>query len=174
MIKVKEGGTPNIYGWKQGDRVFKLAELEVGDVLLNVSFQFDAQNLCRVTRHFENEQGVLKRPICYAIFVDPKDTSRRRAGGDHEFAIWDHNLDDGFGCYYKVEKCDDLVLSPSQIVGLMRKHKVKMRDMKAKYGITLKRIREVRKQGLMGFAAEEWTYLITGQWPVTPGAQQSP
>lgn len=61
-----------------------------------------------------------------------------------------------------------LTLTGPMLVSLMRKHRVKIRDLKAKYGLTLKRIREVRETGLSGFAAEEWCYLITGQWPA-PG-----
>lgn len=42
-----------------------------------------------------------------------------------------------------------------------------MREVKAKYKITLKRIREVREIGVEGFAAEEWIFIITGKWPIS-------
>jgi len=58
-----------------------------------------------------------------------------------------------------------LTLTGPMLVSLMRRHRVKIRDVKAKHGVTLKRIREVRETGLTGFAAEEWHWLITGQWP---------
>ncbi len=56
-------------------------------------------------------------------------------------------------------------LEGSAIVGLMRKYRVTMRDLKAKHCITLKRIREVRANGVSGFLAQEWVWLITGHWP---------
>ena len=51
------------------------------------------------------------------------------------------------------------------IVGLMRKHNLTIRAFKAKCGITLKRIREVRQDGVDGLLAHEWIFLITGRWP---------
>jgi hypothetical protein len=56
-------------------------------------------------------------------------------------------------------------ITGTQLVRLMRKHKVTMRQIKAKYQITLKRIREVRANGVEGFAATEWIFIITGTWP---------
>lgn len=47
---------------------------------------------------------------------------------------------------------------------LMRKHKVTIRALATKFNITQKRIREVRKDGVRGFLASEWHYLITGHW----------
>lgn len=56
-------------------------------------------------------------------------------------------------------------LEGSAVVGLMRKHKLTMRELKAKHCISLKRIREVRANGVHGFFAQEWIWLITGHWP---------
>ena len=56
-------------------------------------------------------------------------------------------------------------LTGSDVKSLMRSHNVKMRDIKAKYQITLKRVREVRESGVRGFAAQEWHFIITGVWP---------
>lgn len=56
-------------------------------------------------------------------------------------------------------------LTGHMVKRLMRKHHVTMRQLKAKHLITLKRIREVRENGVEGFLAAEWIYLITGQWP---------
>lgn len=58
-------------------------------------------------------------------------------------------------------------LSGKEVIRLMRQHKVTIRDLKAKFQITLKRTREVRTAGVAGFHAEEWTYLITGAWPAS-------
>lgn len=56
-------------------------------------------------------------------------------------------------------------LTGNMIKRLMRKHAVTMREIKVKFKITLKRIREVRELGVEGFAAEEWIFIITGKWP---------
>ena len=56
-------------------------------------------------------------------------------------------------------------LSGNMVRRLMRRHRVTMRDIKAKHQISLKRIREVRTGGVEGFFAAEWIFLITGQWP---------
>ena len=58
-------------------------------------------------------------------------------------------------------------LTGTMVQRLMRRHRVSMRDIKAKHHITLKRIREVRANGVEGFLAAEWLFLITGQWPGT-------
>ena len=56
-------------------------------------------------------------------------------------------------------------LTGNMVRRLMRRHRVTMRDIKAKHQISLKRIREVRAGGVEGFLATEWLFLITGQWP---------
>lgn len=48
---------------------------------------------------------------------------------------------------------------------LMRKHKVTIRGLAKKYGLTMKRVREVREQGVKGFSGDEWFMLIGGKWP---------
>lgn len=58
-----------------------------------------------------------------------------------------------------------MVLTGSTIKRLMRQHEVTIREFKAKHGITLKRIREVRLAGVSGFMAEDWFKMITGSWP---------
>lgn len=47
---------------------------------------------------------------------------------------------------------------------LMRKHSVTIRALATKHNITMTRVREVRANGVRGFLANEWHYLITGQW----------
>jgi len=59
----------------------------------------------------------------------------------------------------------NIKLSGKTITYLMRHHKVTMRDIKSRFGINLKRIREVRLNGVTGFCAEEWVFIITGAWP---------
>lgn len=56
-------------------------------------------------------------------------------------------------------------LSGKLIVRLMRKHKKSIREIAKEYSITMKRVREVRANGVEGFLAKEWIYLITGKWP---------
>ena len=51
------------------------------------------------------------------------------------------------------------------IFALMRKTGVTMRQLKAKSGLTLKRMREVRKTGLTYQAARDWIQAITGEDP---------
>ena len=48
---------------------------------------------------------------------------------------------------------------------MMRKHKVTIASIASKFNLTKKRVREVRAQGVTGFLAQEWTFMITGQWP---------
>ena len=56
-------------------------------------------------------------------------------------------------------------LSGAEIVRLMRLHRRTLRAIKAEYGIKLKRIRQVRAEGVSGFMAEDWFRIITGRWP---------
>jgi hypothetical protein len=62
-----------------------------------------------------------------------------------------------------------MTISASGIRRLMRRHRVTMRELKARHAITLKRVREVRAHGVEGeFAGSEWVFLISGAWPA-PG-----
>ena len=58
-----------------------------------------------------------------------------------------------------------LILSGTLVRRLMRQNRVSIAGLAAKYQLTQKRVREVRKNGVEGFLAEEWCYLITGKWP---------
>ena len=58
----------------------------------------------------------------------------------------------------------DYRLPGAMVCRLMRKHGVTIRALAAKHNITMKRVREVRVSGVRGFLANEWHYLITGQW----------
>ena len=66
-----------------------------------------------------------------------------------------------------------MVLTGHSICRLMRLHRVTMRDIKARHGITLKRVREVRSSGVRGFMAEDWFRIITGRWPGAGEGSQS-
>jgi len=61
-----------------------------------------------------------------------------------------------------------MVLTGWKIRALMREHGATIRGIKAKHQITLKRTREVRANGVRGFAACEWFWIITGRWPDDP------
>lgn len=57
-------------------------------------------------------------------------------------------------------------LSGRNLKKLMRSHKVTIRDLKSRTGITMKRIREVRESGLTDRnAARDWVQAITGTDP---------
>lgn len=47
---------------------------------------------------------------------------------------------------------------------LMKNRRLTIRSLASKHQLTLKRVREVRRDGVEGFLANEWHYLITGQW----------
>ena len=53
-----------------------------------------------------------------------------------------------------------------EIVRLMRRHHVTIRELSARMGITMKRIRQVRRDGLQHPAyIRDWVQAITGQDP---------
>lgn len=68
-------------------------------------------------------------------------------------------------CVFELRTGIQMRLTGNGIKRLMRSHHVTMREIKSRYKITLKRIREVRANGVTGFAAEEWIFIITGKWP---------
>jgi hypothetical protein len=62
-------------------------------------------------------------------------------------------------------------LSGRKLKKLMRQHKITIADLKARTGITMKRIREVQKSGLTDRnAARDWVQAITG---TDPGLQST-
>jgi hypothetical protein len=58
----------------------------------------------------------------------------------------------------------DYKLTGAMVCRLMRKHGVTIRGLAQKFNITMKRVREVRAEGARGFAANEWHFLLTGEW----------
>lgn len=58
----------------------------------------------------------------------------------------------------------DYRLPGAMVRRLMRKHGVTIRSLASTHSITMKRVREVRANGVRGFLANEWHRLITGQW----------
>lgn len=55
-------------------------------------------------------------------------------------------------------------LPGAMVCRLMRRHHVTIRALAQRFGLTMKRVREVRSVGANGFAANEWHYMITGEW----------
>ncbi len=57
-------------------------------------------------------------------------------------------------------------MTGAEITSLMRRHKVTIRELKARTGITMKRIRQVRERGLgCRHAKRDWIEAITGTDP---------
>lgn len=53
-----------------------------------------------------------------------------------------------------------------EIASLMRRHRVTIRELKKRTGITLKRIRQIRDEGLNGREiCRDWIQAITGKDP---------
>lgn len=63
-------------------------------------------------------------------------------------------------------KSRPLWLSGEMVRRMMRSHKVTIDDLAARFSLTKTRIRKVRADGVSGFLAEEWTFFITGRWPL--------
>lgn len=59
----------------------------------------------------------------------------------------------------------DLILTSAEIKATMRKRGHTIRSIAKAVGITQKRVRLVRESGVRGFLAEEWTHILTGEWP---------
>ncbi len=97
MKNWRKGGTPDFPGWKKGVSITHIADVEQGQILFDESLQFDAVNLCRVTRK-DSERGVF-----YATFVSPTSTNHGRSGfgQEPEFAVWDFNLTDGRSAFFQ-------------------------------------------------------------------------
>ena len=68
-------------------------------------------------------------------------------------------------------KTGEYTLSGALVRRLMRKHRVTIAALAAKHNLTQKRVREVRAQGVTGFLALEWSFLISGVWPDQPRPQ---
>jgi hypothetical protein len=174
MKTMLPGGTLNLELWDQGEKVTDLRTLKVGDILLDLDYHFRAQNLCRVTR-LDGCSFRTPGEIVYAVFVDPDNASQVRQSGDQEFAIWDFDVRGPRKQFFRANRVKNpMNLTGSMIIRLMRQHRVTMRDIKARHGVTLKRIREVRTKGVRGFAAEEWFMIITGKWPDPGWSQTTP
>lgn len=99
MKNWRKGGTPNFPGWVKGVQITEIAHVEQGQILFDVSIQFDSVNLCRVTRK-DAERGIF-----YATFVNPSNTAQGRngLGQEPEFAVWDFNLSSGRSAFYQAK-----------------------------------------------------------------------
>lgn len=164
MIDIKRLGTPRIKGWVLREKVKNIRSLKEGDFVLVVSHRFDSQNICRIT----SADNFAFETMAQGFFVNPAAPTLRRSGGYCEVGIWQKDLTAVDKEYFLIHQEGVNALSGSDIQRLMRRYRVKMRDLKSKYALTLKRIREVRLKGVTGFPADEWTFLITGKWPDTP------
>ena len=87
---VIEAGGSGMGRFRQGAPVRGTDSLSVGDLLVNVSKQFGAVNVARVT----DVGGI--GGVVTAIFVDPNNPSKKRMPSDREFAIHDFDTSDYF------------------------------------------------------------------------------
>lgn len=86
-ISPRAKGTQDFGDWRVGRATSAISQLEVGYRLLSDSMQFDARNICEVTK------VDLQRGVAYARFIDPLNPGQLRSGADPDgFAIWDHEL----------------------------------------------------------------------------------
>jgi len=104
VLSLRPGGTPNIAGWRLGERVSALADVDVGMVLLNVEDQFGSQNLVRITRVGNDIVG--RDQIAYGVFADPANVEQKRVSSDHEFSIWDWELVSKSQAFYRVTRIE--------------------------------------------------------------------
>lgn len=164
MIAIKRFGMPRIEGWVLGEKVKNISALKEGDTLLVVSHKFESQNICRITCVDAPVFG----EMVLGLFINPADPTVGRSKAEKEIGIWQRDLVGPEKEYFLVYQEGVTALSGADVCRMMRKHKVTMRELKARFKLTLKRIREVRTKGVTGFSAEEWTFLITGKWPEKP------
>lgn len=59
-------------------------------------------------------------------------------------------------------------LSGATVRRLMRQRGLTIRALAATHKITMKRIREVRADGVRGFQANEWHWILTNRWLDAP------
>lgn len=83
-------------GWgnfQAGEQINDLSKLNVGDLLLEFSIQFDSYNVVRVTKtRWENESDQLVNRKVYGVFADPSDPATTRLYSSGEFCICNHEL----------------------------------------------------------------------------------
>lgn len=60
-------------------------------------------------------------------------------------------------------------MSGAMVRRMMRMRGITIRALAHKWNLTMKRVREVRAEGVRGFAANEWHFMITGAWLDEPG-----
>jgi hypothetical protein len=84
----RAGGTQDFQTWRVGDRIQHVDCLRVGAVAFKESLQFNAVNLCTITK-VDTMRG-----IAYARFVSPENiqVGRLGYGEEAEFAIWQREL----------------------------------------------------------------------------------
>jgi len=77
--RIYKAGRPTT-GFRRGEKITDPAEVQVGEMLIGVSHQFQAQNLYRVTEH--------KGDRFYVVYVQ---LNGRKADGD-AMCVWQFNL----------------------------------------------------------------------------------
>jgi hypothetical protein len=70
----------------EGEAVTSIAQVKVNDLLIEHSPQFDALNLCRITRVADDGSRF------YALHVDPEDSRRARLYSTGEFCVWNFQV----------------------------------------------------------------------------------
>lgn len=89
--ELRAGGTKNFADWQMDGLARNLDQIKVGDFLFKDSVQFDALNLCEVTK-VDGE-----RRSFYARFVNPSNPEFGRNGivysaKEPEFCVWESEL----------------------------------------------------------------------------------
>jgi len=88
--------------WSAGKSLTDLEDLRLGVVVFCVSTEFNAVNLCKVTR------SDLERGICYARFISAVNTEHGRFNirPEPEFAIWDFELKGPQRHFFEAQRLD--------------------------------------------------------------------
>ncbi len=90
--RIYNAGRPTT-GFRRGKKIFDTAEVQVGDTLIGVSHQFQAENLYPVTDHKGDRFSV--------VYIHP---NGRKADGD-EMCIWEFNLTMPAQEWFRAEPC---------------------------------------------------------------------
>jgi hypothetical protein len=120
MQDKKLPGGRGFYGLSKGAQITDLAALQVGDIILAHSLQFNAENTLQIT----DKQQYGKSTHLTAIYFDPVNNCR---AGKEEVGLWNVDLLTGRCRYYRPEKPDDLVVPCYLSEGAQRHYSGAMR-----------------------------------------------
>lgn len=118
MQDKKLPGGRGFYGLSKGTQITDLEVLQVGDIILAHSLQFDAENTLRITERRQYGKSV----HLTAVYFDPVNNCKV---GKEEMGLW--NVDLLNGRYYRPEKPDDLVVPCYLSEGAQRHYSGAMR-----------------------------------------------